>query len=258
MTFAVDWIFRYGNEALARLEECPPETMIGNTCCTDVSEKDDRLGVTSIGDYAFERCTGLESITIPDSVISIGTNVFYGCSGLTDITVDNRNSSFCSESGVLFNKDKTTLICYPAGKTDSSYKIPDEVTSIGYSAFETCTELKSITIPDSVTSIGYAAFDNCIGLTSIYIPDGIYIVQCAIPSTAAKITYIVNSDGSVTITKIELPEGQNTINIPAAINGKKVTAVSENYQNFVGTHAHVLNKTEAVAHTCTTDGTIEY
>ena len=301
----------------------------GSGGAVEIPEFIDGNAVTSIGDYAFIRCTRLESITIPDRVTSIGvgafygctkltsitipdrvtyigTNAFYGCSGLTSITVDSSNSSYCSESGVLFNKNKTTLICYPAGKTDSSYTIPDEVTSIGYTAFEectgltsiyipdgvtsigdyafeSCTGLESITIPDSVTSIGYAAFDYCSGLTSIYIPDGISIGQYDIPSTAAKIAYIVNSDGSVTITKIELTNGQNTIDIPAAINGKKVIAVDEGYRSCVGNHTcasstpatcintaacgicgqdyygdHKLSHHEAAAHTCTADGTIAY
>ena len=274
--------------------------------CTKLTSITIPYGVTSIGDYAFESCTGLESITIPDGVTSIGnrafmdchsltsinipdgvtsigTNAFYGCSGLTDIIVDSSNSSYCSESGVLFNKNKTKFICYPAGKTDSSYTIPDGVTSIGDYAFERCTGLGSITIPDSVNSIGYEAFDRCTKLTSIYIPDGISIGFRAIPSTATRITYIVNSDGSVTITKIELTNGQNTIDIPAAINGKKVIAVEEGYRSCIGNHTcasitpatcinkaacgicgqdyygdHNISHHDAAAHTCTADGTIEY
>ena len=263
-------------------------------------------GVTSIGTNAFYGCTGLTSITIPSSVTSIGDAAFSRCTGLTDITVDSSNSSYCSESGVLFNKNKTKFICYPAGKTDISYTIPDGVTSIGYAAFEACTGLTSITIgggvtsigdyaferctglgsitiPDSVNSIGYAAFNYCTGLTSIYIPDGISIGFRAIPSTATRITYIVNSDGSVTITKIELTNGQNKVDIPAAINGKKVIAVEEGYRSCVGNHTcasstpatcinkaacgicgqdyygdHNISHHDAAAHTCTADGTIEY
>lgn len=234
-------------------------TSIGNGAfenCFELTSINIPDRVTSIGINAFMDCYSLTSITIPDGVTSIGTNAFNGCSGLTDITVDNRNSSYCSESGVLFNKNKTKFICYPAGKTYSSYKIPDEVTSIEYAAFEECTGLtsiyipdgvtsidyyafkrctglESITIPDSVNSIGYEAFDRCTKLTSIYIPDGISIGIGAIPSTATRITYIVNSDGSVTITKIE-PLGM--IDIPAAINGKKVIAVEEGYRSCVGNH----------------------
>lgn len=124
-------------------------------------------GVTSIGSQAFYECSNLTSITIPSSVTSIGVNVFYNCTGLTDITVDSNNSSFCSESGVLFNKDKTTLIYYPLGKNDSSYTIPDGVTVIEQYAFYCNSKLTSVTIPSGVTSIGEMAFRECSGLTSV-------------------------------------------------------------------------------------------
>ena len=91
-------------------------------------------GGASIGDWAFSGCSGLKSITIPDSVTSIGRGAFDGCSGLTSIA------------------------------------IPDSVVSIGKDAFSECSGLTNITIPDSVTSIGYCAFYGCSGLTSITIP----------------------------------------------------------------------------------------
>ena len=93
--------------------------------------EDDLQGSTSIGDYVFRDCSGLTSVTIPDSVKSIGSYAFNGCRGLTSVT------------------------------------IPDGVTSIGDFAFDGCSGLTSITIPDSVTSIGKSAFDGCSGLTSI-------------------------------------------------------------------------------------------
>ena len=272
--------------------------------CTGLTSITIQNGVTSIGTGAFWNCTGLTSITIPSSVTSIGVNVFYNCTGLTDITVDSNNSSFCSESGVLFNKDKTTLIYYPLGKNDSSYTIPDGVTVIEQYAFYCNLKLTSVTIPSGVTSIGEMAFRECSGLTSvivpssvtsieynafwccfnliIYIPGGITIGIDAFYSTAAKITYTVDSSNNVKITDISLSSG-NTVDIPPEIDGKTVIAVDEDHRHKVGNHTCVTNTTptcikkatcgicgqdyygdhdlshhNAVPHTCTADGTVEY
>ena len=272
--------------------------------CTGLTSITIQNGVTSIGTGAFWNCTGLTSITIPSSVTSIGVNVFYNCTGLTDITVDSNNSSFCSESGVLFNKDKTTLIYYPLGKNDSSYTIPDGVTVIEQYAFYCNSKLTSVTIPSGVTSIGEMAFRECSGLTSvivpssvtsieynafwccfnliIYIPGGITIGIDAFYSTAAKITYTVDSSNNVKITDISLSSG-NTVDIPPEIDGKTVIAVDEDHRHKVGNHTCVTNTTptcikkatcgicgqdyygdhdlshhDAVPPTCTTDGNVEY
>ena len=250
--------------------------------CSGLSSITIPSSVTSIENTAFWGCSGLTSINIPSSVTSIGVNVFYGCSGLTDITVDSSNPSFCSESGVLFNKDKTTLIYYPLGKTDSSYTIPDGVTVIEQYAFYCNSKLTSVTIPSSVTSIGESAFQFCSKLTIIYIPNGISIGLDAIPSTAGRITYTVDSSNNVTITDIRLYSG-NRVDIPATIDGKTVIAVNENHQYKVGNHTcvsstaatcinkatcgicgqdyygdHDLSHHNAVPHTCTADGTVEY
>ena len=129
--------------------------------------------VISIGAGAFDDCTGLTSITIPNSVTSIGVRAFDGCSGLTSINVARGNNYYSDNNGVLFNKKKTELIRYPEGKSQTSYTIPNSVTSIGDYAFEGCGGLTSITIPDSITSIGYWAFHGCGGLTSITIPNSV-------------------------------------------------------------------------------------
>ena len=127
--------------------------------------------VTSIGESAFANCKSLTSISIPNSVTSIGDYAFYLCSSLTSIEVNANNQNYASIDGVLYNKDVTTLICCPGGKT--SITIPNSVTSIGSSAFRYCTSLTSITIPNSVTLIGDWAFYNCSSLTSITIPNSV-------------------------------------------------------------------------------------
>ncbi|MBR2876365.1 MAG: leucine-rich repeat domain-containing protein, partial [Clostridia bacterium] len=131
------------------------------------------LPVTSIGDCAFEYCESLTSITIPDNVTSIGENIFNACSALEEINVSTGNDYFASVDGVLFNKNKTTLIKMPEGAGQTSYIIPNSVTSIGDWAFFCCESLVNITIPNSVTSIGYSSFQSCSSLTSVTIPNGV-------------------------------------------------------------------------------------
>ncbi len=128
--------------------------------------------VTSIGERAFRDCSGLTSVTIPNSVTSIGNAAFFDCKGLTSINVAEDNLYYASIDGVLYNKDKNTLIMCPGGKT-GSITIPNSVTSIGIYAFYNCTGLTSVTIPNSVTSIGTYAFYNCTGLTSVTIPNSV-------------------------------------------------------------------------------------
>jgi hypothetical protein len=120
--------------------------------------------VTTIESVAFCNCSSLTSVTIPSSVTSIGVNAFLGCTRLASITVDAANTTLSSEDGVLFNKDKTFLIFYPAGY-GASYTIPSSVTSIGDGAFRE-SNLTSITIPGRVTTIGNQAFSST-DLTSV-------------------------------------------------------------------------------------------
>ncbi|MCR5424737.1 MAG: leucine-rich repeat protein [Bacteroidales bacterium] len=110
--------------------------------------------VTSIDVNAFEYCTGLTSVTIPNSVTSIGNNAFKGCTGLTSVTIP---SSVTSIGDYAFRE------C--SGLT--SITIPNSVRSIGNAAFYLCTGLTSVTIPNSVRSFGGNAFNRCTGLTSI-------------------------------------------------------------------------------------------
>ena len=141
--------------------------------CDSLTSIDIPDSVTSIGDEAFYDCDSLTSIVIPDSVTVIGNEAFYDCDSLTSITVDENNTAFASIDGNLYNKDKTTLIQYAIGKTATEFTIPDDVTSIGSSAFESCDSLTSIVIPDSVTSIGEDAFAWCDSLTSVTIGNSV-------------------------------------------------------------------------------------
>ena len=128
--------------------------------------------VTSIYYSSFQFCVSLASIIIPSSVTSIARAAFTECPGLTEILVHPDNPTYSSEDGVLYDKLKTNLIKFPAGKA-GAYTIPSSVTKIGGYAFYYCDRLTSVTIPESVTSISNEdvvwrnGFMGCTSLTAI-------------------------------------------------------------------------------------------
>lgn len=154
--------------------------------------------VTGIGDDAFYGCSGLTSVTIPNSVTSIGYCAFTNCRGLTSVTIPNSVTSIgsyafehCTSLQKVIVSDIAAwcAISFGEGYANPLYYaehlfsdeeteitnlvIPEGVTSIGSSLFENCRGLTSVTIPNSVTSIGRYAFDDCSGLTSVTIPNSV-------------------------------------------------------------------------------------
>ncbi|MGN1102034.1 MAG: leucine-rich repeat protein, partial [Huintestinicola sp.] len=213
--YSVPWYDSYrGSIKTVAIEQ--GVTSIGNYAffeCSYIESISIEGSVTSIGDYAFDSCSALTSITIPDSVTSIGNIAFTNCSSLTSIYVDDHNQNYCSVDGVLFSKDKNTLIAYPANKSGASYVIPDSVNSIEDSAFEFCHSLTSITIPDSVTSIGDNAFAHCSSLTSITIPNGVNSIENHA------------FDGCDSLTSITIPEGVTSIGSYAFYQCDSLTSI---------------------------------
>ncbi len=134
---------------------------------TNMTFKEGTLGIAG---YAFEDCTRLTSIVIPNTVISIGDGAFYNCSGLTSIVVESGNPRYDSHNNcnAIIETASNTLI---AGCKNTT--IPKSVTAVGDLAFAGCDGLTSIVIPNSVTSIGDMAFAFCDGLTSIVIPNSV-------------------------------------------------------------------------------------
>lgn len=131
--------------------------------CSNLTTINIPEGVTSIGDRAFNGCSSITTIDIPNSVTSIvtliGSATFLGCEQLTAINVSGDNANYQSIDGILYNKDLTTLLCYPAAKSgDETFFVPTSVTEIGSYAFAHCKNLTSIIIPSSVSKVGDGVF----------------------------------------------------------------------------------------------------
>jgi hypothetical protein len=126
----------------------------------------------SIGSGAFDNCTSLISVELPDNAI-ISSDTFRGCKNLSKIVLSDTNNNYIVKNGILYNKNMTRILCYPAGIKDTEFFVPDTVKTIGDFAFYGTKALESINIPDSVTNIGTDAFGECSGLKEVVIPDSV-------------------------------------------------------------------------------------
>jgi len=129
-------------------------------------------GVGTIGIYAFQGCTSLESITLPRTLSDISMDAFYGCEALESIAVDSNNPVYAGVDGILYNKALSNLLLCPVGKTTADL-IPASVTAIRDFGFENCTSLSSVRLSAALTSIGDKAFIWCSSLTSVRIPSAV-------------------------------------------------------------------------------------
>lgn len=208
-------------------------------------------GVTSIGSRAFYGSVGLETIFITDKITEIGSEAFAACSTIKSIMVDENNKNWSSdEYGVLFNKDKTKLICYPAGNISEQYNIPFGVVEIDYYAFSRCVNLKNIDFPDTVETINNSAFTGCKNLISIILPDSVTKLGSSLLTSAYVFQNCINLKnvaisngvqkiekglfyGCYQLKKIKIPSAVTSINADAFINsGIEFIEVDENNQKF--------------------------
>lgn len=196
-------------------------------------------GVTKIGYHAFHRFESVTSVSLPDGLQSIGVNGFSYCISLETLTIpssvemvegafpamqkltafsiENNASDFLAvKDGVLYNKDETTLLAYPAGKEDTSYEIASTVTKIGKAAFQDNDHITQVTIPDGVKELGENTFFRCDALTSLTIPSSIVDIPKNMCSNCKALNQVTLSEGIKTIgeeafkacpiTSIQLPQ----------------------------------------------------
>ena len=195
--------------------------------------------LTSIEDLAFADCNALQNINIPQNVTNIGVSAFLSCKSLTSITIPSGVTSiktatfaYCTSLKSIELPDHLVSIEGSAFAICTSLKsvvIPAEVTSVGFHAFAACTSLESVAIPMSVISVGDRAFDGCTSLKAVFAKEGVPLELASVPSDAAKIYYKVEDLGYLSIIKAHTgtQAGIECIEIPKTIGGLDVRVIKE-------------------------------
>ena len=216
--------------------------------CTSLTSVTIPNNVTNIGAYAFYGCSGLTSISIPNNVTSIENNAFWYCTSLTSVTIPNNVTNIgayaffdCSSLNSVTISNSITSIeqCVFQGCSSlTSVTIPSSVTSIGFQAFMGCSGLNSVTIPNSVTSIGFQAFSGCSGLTSITIGSGVTTIYSSSFSNCPELTDVYCNAKEVPSTSSNAFDGSHaeyaTLHVPvASINAYNAASPWSGFKNIV-------------------------
>lgn len=191
--------------------------------------------LTKIGKEAFYACSSLTEITLPKKLINIGEDAFGACKALKEIKVEAGNTAFTSIDGVLFNKEKTTLLTFPFANT-ANYQVPVGTTKIAPSAFSECNKLASIQFPNTLIEIGSEAFYKCLKLENITFPNSITVVgegalygcEGLLQVELSKSMTIIPDNllsKCTKLQKIKIPEGINKIAYQAFSNCSSLTQV---------------------------------
>lgn len=193
--------------------------------------------VTTIEGSAFNHCYSLITINIPASVTSIPSGFLEDCSSLTNIEVDKNNPNYMSIDGNLYSKDGKTLIRYALGKKETSFVIPDFVTTVGLGAFEDCVNLEYIEMSDSVTSLGSQAFSWCTSLKTVKLSNSLEEIPGLAFSYCKSLTEIVIPESvkiigktafenCESITEIKLPDAVTEIRDSAFVHCKSLANIN--------------------------------
>lgn len=204
-------------------------------------------GITSIGYEAFYRCTSLAGVAFPNSLASIGADSFANCSSLTNviipanvasvaagafnnctnlqaIMVATNNPGYVSADGVLFSHQQSTLVEYPAGKTNCSYTVPASVTTISGEAFSGCSRLVAVNFPPGLTRIQTEAFFGCLRLASISIPGGVPEINQETFSGCGALTNVCIGNG---VASIDDEAFEGCTNLTGLTLGKNVASIGQ-------------------------------
>lgn len=169
----------YNCTALTRVVIPDTVTSIGYMSfqgCEGLEAIDIPESVTFIDKNAFDGCTALKSITIPASVTEMGVYVFSNCNSLEAIYVDDENTAYADQDGVLFDKKMEMLIRYPRAKADTSYSVPEGVLYLDNGCFTGCENLTEVIMPDTLEQLIYNTFTGCDNIKEFVVPEGVWVI----------------------------------------------------------------------------------
>lgn len=192
--------------------------------------------LTNISSGAFTQCESLINIEIPKSVTNIGDSLFYNCKKLEEIKVHEDNQNYCDIDGILFSKDKKTIIKFPAAKEENEYTIPDGVKKIYDYAFMNCEKLRNVSFPESLRIIGKSAFSMCYRLTEVIVPGNVVDIQSEAFGGCHDLAVVTICEGTTTIGKSAFDDCDylSKVYIP-----KSVVSIGENaFRNNSFTYEH--------------------
>jgi hypothetical protein len=167
----------------------------------------------------------MTQIALPSTVVYIGEGAFGQCGNLSALTLSASNPEFAVTDGVLYDKDITELVCFPAGLKGISSTLPATLTEIGPSAFFGCFNLSTIVIPPGVTAIGNLAFAYCGSMTSIILPSGLISIGTDAFSYCGSLESILIPSK---VTRIEERTFIGCSNLSSAVFTEGVTYIADN------------------------------
>lgn len=240
----------YNHTEIERVKMADTVTNIGQGAfygCTNLKNLSLSKGLTYIDDGAFGECDSLESFEIPASVQFIIEGAFYGSDSIMQFTVSPDNAAFTSVDGVLYTKDMSIILAYPAGRVETEYTVSDSVSYIAAWAFHCAENLQNVTLPASVAKIGEEAFYasgltqlslpaaltelgtgvffECTALTQLEIPQGVTVIPTRALSGCTALQSVTLPEGLTEISQMAFSDcpALETVNIPSSL-----TDISEN------------------------------